>query len=87
MRVFIVALPLVWLATFLWISSPLIMIQIGGIAGGAFLAAVACSALYLTRTYVDPQMRGGRFASVALWVSAIAIIALGVYSIVQVFAD
>ncbi|WP_202977044.1 hypothetical protein [Ornithinimicrobium flavum] len=35
----------------------------------------------------DPRLRGGRFASVALWVSAIAIMALGVYSIVQVFSD
>jgi hypothetical protein len=63
------------------------MIQIGGVAGGAFLAAVAYSALYLTRRYVDPGLRGGRFASVALWVSAVAIMALGVHSIVQVFSD
>lgn len=85
MRFFIVGLPLVWLATYLWMSSPLFMIQIGGIAGGAFLAAVAWSALYLTRTYVDPELRGGRFTAVTLWISSIAIIALGVYSMVTVF--
>lgn len=85
MRFFIVALPLLWLATYLWISSPLIMIQIGGIAGGAFLAAVAVSALYLTRKYVDPRLRGGNFSTVAMWVSAVAIVALGIYSITQVF--
>lgn len=85
MRFFIVVLPLVWLATFLWINSPLFMIAVGGIAGGAFLAAVAWSALHLTRRYVAPELRGGRFAAVALWVSAVAIMALGVYSIVQVF--
>ncbi|GGM32756.1 Nramp family divalent metal transporter [Promicromonospora citrea] len=81
MRVFIAALPTVWLLTFLWISSPLVMIMVGGIAGGIFLAAVAGSALYL-RGRIDPALRGGRFVHVALVVSSLAIIALGVYSVV-----
>lgn len=80
MRVFIVALPLVWLVTYLWISSPFIMILIGGVAGGIFLAAVAVAAWYLRKHDVDPELRGGRFSAIALGVSAIAIIALGAYS-------
>ena len=81
MRVFIAALPIVWLLTFLWINSPLVMIMIGGIAGGIFLAAVAVSALYL-RSRIEPELRGGRFIHVALIVSALAISALGIYSVV-----
>ncbi|MFH5821230.1 Nramp family divalent metal transporter [Georgenia sp. AZ-5] len=80
MRVFIVALPLTWLATYLWISSPFVMILVGGIAGGIFLAAVAVAAWWLRRHEVDPELRGGRGSAVALAVSAVAIIALGVYS-------
>ncbi|WP_198684034.1 manganese transporter NRAMP [Brachybacterium sp. YJGR34] len=81
MRVFIVFLPLMWLLTFLWINEPLLMIMVGGIAGGIFLAAVAVSALYL-RGRIEPALRGGRFLHVALVVSALAIIALGIYSAV-----
>ncbi|WP_226832485.1 Nramp family divalent metal transporter [Brachybacterium sp. FME24] len=79
MRFFIAFLPIMWLLTFLWINSPLVMIMVGGIAGGIFLAAVAVSALYL-RGRVEPALRGGRFIHVALIVSSVAIIALGIYS-------
>lgn len=85
MRIFIAALPTVWLLTFLWINSPLVMIMIGGIAGGIFLAAVAVSALYL-RSRIEPELRGGRFIHVALIVSALAIMALGIYSVVTTVA-
>jgi Mn2+/Fe2+ NRAMP family transporter len=81
MRFFIAFLPLMWLLTFLWINSPLVMIMVGGIAGGIFLAAVAVSALYL-RGRIEPALRGGRFIHVALLVSSAAIIALGIYSAV-----
>lgn len=81
MRIFIAALPTVWLLTFFWINEPLVMIMVGGIAGGIFLAAVAVSALYL-RGRIEPELRGGRFIHVALIVSALAIIALGIYSVV-----
>jgi len=80
MRVFIVALPLVWLLTYLWISSPFVMILIGGVAGGIFLAAVAVAAWYLRARYVEPELRGGRLVATALAVSGVAILLLGVYS-------
>ncbi|WP_127572923.1 Nramp family divalent metal transporter [Georgenia faecalis] len=80
MRFFIVVLPLVWLLTFLWISSPFVMILIGGVAGGIFLAAVAIAAWYLRRTYVEPDLRGGWFATAAIIVSGVAILLLGVYT-------
>ncbi|GAB7189910.1 Nramp family divalent metal transporter [Kineococcus sp. NUM-3379] len=80
MRFFVVALPLTWLATYLWIASPFVMILIGGVAGGVFLAAVAVAAWWLRRHEVDPALRGGRGSAVALAVSAAAIVALGVWS-------
>jgi hypothetical protein len=80
MQFFIVVLPTLWLITFLWISSPFVMILIGGIAGGIFLAAVAVAAWYLRYTEVEPDLRGGRFSTIAIAVSGIAILLLGVYS-------
>ena len=83
MRVFIVALPLVWLVTYLWIASPFVMILIGGVAGGIFLGAVAVAALWLRRHEVPAELRGGRGSAAAIAVSAAAIIALGAYSAVS----
>lgn len=80
MRFFIVVLPTLWLVTYLWIASPFVMILIGGVAGGIFLAAVAVAAWYLRCRYVEPELRGGRFSAVALGVSGVAILLLGVYS-------
>ncbi|GAA4415549.1 Nramp family divalent metal transporter [Georgenia halophila] len=80
MRVFIVALPVIWLLTYMWIAAPFVMILIGGVAGGIFLAAVAVAAWYLRFRYVDPELRGGRFSTAALTVSAVAILLLGVYT-------
>ena len=82
-RLFIVALPLVWLATYLWIASPFVMILIGGIAGGIFLGAVAVAALWLRRHEVPAELRGGRGSATALAVSAAAIMALGLYSAIS----
>lgn len=87
MRIFLVALPLVWMAAFLWIGEPFVMILVGGIAGGIFLAAVAIATWYLRSTEVDHDLRGGRFTPVALIVSTIAIIGLGVYSVVNTLLE
>lgn len=81
MQVFIVLLPILWLATFFWIDSIMVMIMVGGIAGGIFVAGVAVSALYL-RGRIEPELRSGRFLHIALIVSSIAIILLGIYSAV-----
>lgn len=81
MQFFIALLPILWLITFLWIDSIMVMIMVGGIAGGIFVAGVAVSALYL-RTRIEPELRSGRLLHVALMVSSIAIIMLGLYSVV-----
>ncbi|WP_020574689.1 Nramp family divalent metal transporter [Actinopolymorpha alba] len=82
---FIVGLPLIWGAAYLLISSPVVMVQIGGVMTGIFLLAVAVAVWYLRRTEVDSRLYGGRAFNVLLVISTIAIGLLGAYTFVNVF--
>jgi hypothetical protein len=84
-RVFTVVLPILWAVCFLAIQSPVIMVQIGGVMTGVFLVAVVAAVWYLRRTETDPRLHGGRGFSVLLIVSSVAIVLLGVYTLLQVF--
>jgi Mn2+/Fe2+ NRAMP family transporter len=84
-RIFTVALPLLWAVLYLTIQSPVIMVQIGGVMTGIFLVAVVIAVYYLRRTETDPRLHGGRGFAVALGVSSVAIGLLGVYTLLQVF--
>ena len=84
-RIFTVALPLLWAVLYLTIQSPVIMVQIGGVTTGIFLVAVVFAVYYLRRTETDPRLHGGRGFAVALGVSSVAIGLLGVYTLLQVF--
>lgn len=84
-RVFIVALPIIWGTVYLFIQSPVIMILVGGVMGGVFLLAAVVAVWYLRRTETDPRLHGGRLFAVSLVVSSIAIGLLGVYSVLNVF--
>lgn len=84
-RVFTVALPLIWAVAYLAIQSPVIMVQIGGVMTGIFLVAVVIAVWYLRRTETDPRLYGGRGFTVALAVSSIAIGLLGIYTMLKVF--
>jgi Mn2+/Fe2+ NRAMP family transporter len=84
-RVFTVALPLIWGVCFLTIQSPVIMVQIGGVMTGVFLIAVVVAVYYLRRTETDPRLYAGRGFSIALGVSSVAIGLLGIYTLLSVF--
>ncbi len=84
-RIFTVALPIVWGAAYLFIQSPVIMVQIGGVMTGIFLLGAVAAVWYLRSTEIDPRQRGGSLFGTALIVSSIAIVLLGVYSALSVF--
>ncbi|HSK99174.1 MAG TPA: Nramp family divalent metal transporter [Rubrobacteraceae bacterium] len=85
LRIFTVALPIIWGAAYLFIQSPVLMVQIGGVMTGVFLLAVVVAVWYLRNTEVDPRLHGGRLFNVALIISSIAIALLGVYSVLDAF--
>ncbi|QIN83917.1 divalent metal cation transporter [Rubrobacter tropicus] len=83
-RIFTVALPIIWGAAYLFIQSPVLMVQIGGVATGIFLLAAVAAVWYLRRTEIDPRLYGGTPFNTVLVISSIAIVLLGVYSALSV---
>ncbi|GAA5132086.1 Nramp family divalent metal transporter [Pseudonocardia adelaidensis] len=83
-RVFTVALPLLWAVIYLTIQSPVIMVQIAGVMTGIFLIGVVWAVYWLRRNETDPRLHGGRAFAVCLAVSSVAIALLGVYSLADV---
>ncbi|NYE45444.1 Mn2+/Fe2+ NRAMP family transporter [Spinactinospora alkalitolerans] len=84
-RIFTVALPILWGAMYLFIQAPVLMIQIAGILTGVLLMAIVVAVWYLRRVEIDHRLRGGSLFSVSLVVSSIAILVLGAYSVLEVF--
>lgn len=84
-RIFTIGLPIVWGAAYLFVRSPVLMIQIGGVATGIFLLAAVVAVWHLRRTETDPRLYGGRAFNALLVVSSIAIAVLGIYTGLNVF--
>jgi len=82
-RVLTVVMPTIWAASFLVVQSPVLMVQIGGIASGVFLVAVVIAVWHLRRQ-VDRRFRRGSGWTVALVLSSGAVAAVGVYSVLTV---
>ncbi len=83
-RVFTVALPLLWAVIYLTIQSPVIMVQIAGVMTGIFLIGVVWAVYWLRRNETDPRLHGGRAFAVCLAVSSAAIALLGAYSLLDI---
>ncbi|MFC7551865.1 hypothetical protein ACFQU7_05530 [Pseudoroseomonas wenyumeiae] len=65
---------------YLFMRSPVLMVQIGGVATGIFLLAVVVAVWHLRRTETDPRLYGSGAFNALLVVSSIAIVLLGVYT-------
>src|ERR671916_1364475 len=83
-RIFTVALPLLWAVIYLTIQSPVIMVQIAGVMTGIFLVGVVWAVYWLRRNETDPRLHGGRAFAICLGVSSAAIALLGVYSLADI---
>lgn len=82
-RILTWTLPLVWTCFFLWVQSPVLMVQIGGIGGGVFLLAVVVAVWKLRYTGVPKRFRTNPWLTAALVLSSLAILCVGVYGILE----
>ncbi|MGI5471807.1 Nramp family divalent metal transporter [Streptomyces sp. CA-132043] len=82
-RILTWTLPLIWTCFFLWVQSPVLMVQIGGIGGGIFLLAVVVAVWRLRHTGVPRRFRTSPWMTVALAVSSVAILCVGVYGVLE----
>lgn len=84
-RVLTVVIPSIWAASFLVIQEPILMVIIGGTAAGVFLLAVVVAVWFLRAKDVPAAFRSSVFLNAALVVSSLAIVALGVYTVLSTF--
>jgi Mn2+/Fe2+ NRAMP family transporter len=85
LRIFTVVLPAVWAAMYLFVQSPLLLLQIGATGNAIFLLAVLVAVWRLRTTQVDRRFRAGRWITPVLLVSTAAVGGLAVYSLLEVF--
>ena len=84
-RIWTVILPIIWGAVYLFVSAPVLMIQIGGIASSVVLLAVVVAIWYLRQTETDPRLHGSRLFNIFLIISTIALGLVAVYTVLEVF--
>ncbi|EFL27819.1 conserved hypothetical protein [Streptomyces himastatinicus ATCC 53653] len=82
-RILTCCLPPVWMGIFLWVQSPVLMVQIGGIGGGIFLLAVVVAVWRLRYTGVPTRFRGSHWLTAALVLSSVATFFLGIYGVLD----
>jgi Mn2+/Fe2+ NRAMP family transporter len=82
-RVFTVALPIIWGGSSLLLQSPVLMVQIGGVMTGVFLVAVLAATWYLRARETDRRVYGGGAFTALLLVSTIAIGLLALYTVLS----
>jgi Mn2+/Fe2+ NRAMP family transporter len=78
------AFPLTWCALFVFIKLPVGMILIGGFMTSILLLLVVLTTIHFRYRRLPAQLKPSAFYDFALWVSACAIVTIGIYSIVQV---
>ncbi|QUH03641.1 Nramp family divalent metal transporter [Saccharopolyspora erythraea] len=84
-RILTCCLPPLWATFFLFLQSPVLMVQVGAIGSGVFLLGVVIAVWKLRTTEVDRRFRTNPWLTVALVLSSTAIATIGVYSVLEVF--
>ncbi|MCG5219280.1 Nramp family divalent metal transporter [Streptosporangium sp. KLBMP 9127] len=85
MRILTFCLPTLWAVFYLFVQSPLLMVQIGAIGTGIFLLAVTVAVWRLRATEVDERFKANRWMTAALALSSVGIVLLGIYTMLEVF--
>lgn len=85
MRVIMVVLPIVWGLFGTIVSSPLALVVLAGILNAIFLMGVAAATVYLSHRQTDPLVKDGKFFTIMLVLSAVAIFCVGILGLVNTF--
>ncbi|WP_394276852.1 Nramp family divalent metal transporter [Luteococcus sp.] len=83
MRFLMVFMPVIWGLLAVVVKSPLQMVILGGILNALYLMAVSVATLYLSHAQTDRRIKDGMLFTAYLVVSAIAVFAVGLVSLVD----
>jgi len=84
-RILAVVFPVLWTIAFLVVKLPVLMVTIGGIATFVMLVIVVVAGFYFRFGAKDQLLRPGKLYNLALVVSCIAIVLVGIYGVVRLF--
>ena len=79
-------IPFVWVFLYLFIHLPVLMILFGGIVGSVMLLLVVYAGIQF-RNERERILPSGKLYDLAFWISVFAIISIGIYGLVQIFAE
>lgn len=79
---FCVLVPVAWTLVYVIWGSPVTLVFVGAMAQGMMIPFLALAALWLHYRRTDPALRSGSIWRVGLWISASAMIAVGLYQVV-----
>jgi len=77
--------PLCWALLFIFIKLPVLMILIGGFVTSILLLIVVYAAFHFRYRRLPASLQPSRLYDLALFLSALVIVAIGIYSIIKVF--
>lgn len=76
--------PFAWALLYFFIKLPVLMILLGGFSTSILLLIVVYAAYHFRYRRLPVSLTPSRFYDIALWISALVILAVGVYSITKV---
>ena len=85
MRAIMIVLPIIWGLFGTIVSSPLALVVLAGILNSVFLIGVAAATVYLSHRQTDPLVKDGKFFTIMLVLSAMAIFSVGILGLVNIF--
>ncbi|WP_253905129.1 hypothetical protein [Arthrobacter sp. H14] len=85
MRAIMIILPIVWGLFGTIVSSPLALVVLACILNAVFLMGVAAATVYLSHRQTDPLVKDGKFFTIMLVLSAVAVFFVGVMGLVNMF--
>lgn len=84
-RILAIVFPLLWTIAFLVVKLPVLMVTIGGIATFIMLIIVVIAGVWFRFGPVEKILLPGKFYKLALILSCLSILAVGVYGVVKLF--
>jgi Mn2+/Fe2+ NRAMP family transporter len=78
-----IAVPLVCAGVYLFVGAPVSLVLVGGVAQSLMLPFLAGAALYFRYKQTDKPLQPGKVWTALLWVSAIAMAAVGLFQFYQ----
>lgn len=78
--------PLAWAFLFVFIQQPVIMVLSGGIVGSLILLLVVFAVFQFRYRRLDPAFKPTKIYDIALWMSALGIIWISMYGLVQLLS-